>query len=73
MKDDKQRNGEGIRCVECKHATYMQWFENPIIAECALLNERMVGEARRNCKLFEPSGISDISQLNIQHFDHYDI
>ncbi|MBQ7495484.1 MAG: hypothetical protein IJT75_07040 [Bacteroidaceae bacterium] len=70
-----QKNNERgfVRCVECKHATYMQWFENPIIAECQVHHERMVGEARRICKSFEPSGVVDVSQISIQHFDHYDI
>lgn len=61
-----------VRCVECKHATYMQWFENPIIANCNFYHERLVGEARRICKFYEPSGKVDVGQLEIQHFDHYD-
>lgn len=72
MKDERTKSGDGAHCVECRHATFMQWFENPIIAVCEILHERMVGEARRSCKFFEPSGITDIGQLNIQHFDHYD-
>lgn len=56
------------QCKNCKHAKLMQWFKNPIIAECTLFNERQVAEANRICK--------DFSQRHdtpeIKHFDSYE-
>ncbi len=61
-----------VHCVNCTHAKFMQWYENPIIAECDIYHERMVGEAHRICRHFQSSGITDVNQLVIQHFDSYD-
>lgn len=65
----KKENEEFIRCIDCIHGTFMQWFENPIIADCNALNERMVAQSRRLCKEFEPSGNSN---PEITHYDHYE-
>ncbi len=57
------------RCIRCKHSTLMQWFENPVVAECKTLHERFVAECDRQCKFFEPSGND---QPDITHYDHYE-
>lgn len=69
----KGEEREFVRCAMCRHATFMQWFQNPIVADCHHLNERMVAESRRVCKFFEPSGAKELSDITIQHFDHYDM
>ena len=46
----------------------MQWFENPIVAECNYNNERYVAEARRICKIYE---YVNNPNPTIQHFDSY--
>ena len=60
---------EFVRCLECRHATFMQWYENPIVAQCEQLNERMVAQSKRVCKLFSPSGNKD---PHVTHYDNYD-
>ena len=60
---------EFICCLECKHGIYMQWFENPIVAYCRELHERVVAQAPRNCALFKPSLIEN---PEIHHFDRYE-
>ena len=59
-----------VFCMECRHATFMQWFENPVITQCHVHNERFVAQSNRNCKDFEPS---NVAEPEIQHFDSYDI
>lgn len=54
--------------MTCKHAKFMQWFENPIVAECNYNNERYVAEARRICKIYE---YVNNPNPTIQHFDSY--
>lgn len=68
----KNVDREFVHCVNCSHATFMQWFDNPIIAVCDIFHERMVGEANRICRHFNSSGITDVNQIVIQHFDSYD-
>lgn len=58
---------EMIRCIDCKNGTYMQWFKNPIICKCAVLEEKMVAESRRICNDFEERNGEPV----IEHFDHY--
>ena len=58
-----------VRCIDCRKATFMQWFENPVIALCKDQNERLVAASRRLCRGFVPSGNAN---PEIQHFDHYD-
>ena len=57
-----------IRCIDCKNADFMQWFDNPIIAHCHEYEERMVAESKHLCADFIPSGVKSPV---IQHFDHY--
>lgn len=59
-----------VSCRNCAYATFMQWFKNPVIANCAALGERQVADSQRRCKLFV---YRDNSDREIQHFDHYDI
>lgn len=56
-----------VQCINCKYATYMQWFKNPVIAECKILKERQVAEAKRICKEFKER----LEPGNITHFDNY--
>lgn len=57
-----------IRCLDCANATYMQWFNNPIICDCKAYEERFVAEARHNCDEYEQRTTPPI----IQHFDKYE-
>ena len=58
---------EMVRCIECKHGKYMQWFENPIICHCNILNEKFVAESKHLCVDFEKTN----AKREVQHFDHY--
>lgn len=60
---------EFVRCIDCKKATFMQWFENPVIALCSDQNERLVAASRRLCRGYVPS---ENPNPDVQHFDHYD-
>ena len=68
----KNTSREFVNCLGCKHAHLMQWFDNPIVAECEVRHERMVAEAKMYCSSFAPSGVRDRRLLEIEHFDHYD-
>ncbi len=57
-----------VKCIDCKHAKFMQWYENPIIAECLLHKDRQVALAKRLCPMFTRSN----ADPEIQHFDSYD-
>lgn len=56
-----------IRCIRCKHGTYMQWFKNPIICRCAIYNEKFVAESKHLCEDF----IERQEEAEITHYDHY--
>lgn len=58
-----------IKCFLCKHATLMQWMENPIVADCKLHHERFVAMSEHPCTQFEASGIPE---PEIIHYDHYE-
>ena len=58
---------EMVRCLDCKHGTYMQWYKNPIICRCEVLEEKTVAESKRVCKDYERRN----SEPEIEHFDHY--
>ena len=66
-KNKEDKNAK--RCFLCKHAILMQWFENPIVAECKIRNERYVAMSDRQCSLFEAS---NEATPKITHFDHYE-
>ncbi len=63
----KTPSNKFVQCISCKHAEYMQWYENPIIANCGLLRERQVAEANRICRLYAKR----TTDIKISHFDHY--
>ncbi|MBO4906485.1 MAG: hypothetical protein J5486_05565 [Bacteroidaceae bacterium] len=65
----KNDNDRFVRCIDCIHGSFMQWFENPIIAQCDVFKERMVAQSRRLCKDYVPSGKSN---PEVTHFDHYE-
>jgi len=65
----KSKDSNFVKCINCRHAKFMQWFENPIIAYCKLFHQRQVAEAKRNCRDFVPSNIKD---PEITHYDSYD-
>lgn len=57
-------------CITCKHATFKQWFNNPIIAICNVAyGERFVAEIQRVCPNYEETEDAPV----IEHLDHYDI
>lgn len=67
LKNSSER--EFVRCMECRHATFMQWYENPIVANCSQLGERTVAQSNRVCKLFAPSGTAHPA---VTHYENYD-
>lgn len=56
-----------VQCISCKHATFMQWWNNPVIAKCQLLHERQVAEAKRICRQYTPTSATP----EIEHFESY--
>lgn len=64
----KSKDDIFVKCISCTHASYMQWFENPIIADCHILHERMVAESKRVCKLYNKSSITN---PEVTHYDSY--
>lgn len=58
-----------ISCRTCAHATFMQWFENPVIAQCAMFGDRQVADSMRRCKQYH---YRDNSDRPVQHFDSYE-
>lgn len=54
--------------MDCQWATLMQWFENPVVAQCEKKGDRQVAATRRFCKEFKRRG----DKPEIQHFDSYD-
>ena len=56
-----------VTCMTCKWATLMQWFENPVVAQCTAKGDRQVAASRRICKEYKKR--QDAPQ--IQHFDSY--
>ncbi len=60
---------EFVQCLHCKHATaYYQWYENPVIAQCAIHGDRQVAQTKRVCKTY----VERYGEPEIQHFDHYE-
>jgi hypothetical protein len=57
-----------VQCRKCKHATLMQWFKNPIIAQCAIHGDRQVAESNRICKEF----VESFNEAPITHYDSYE-
>ena len=57
-----------VRCIDCKNGEFMQWFQNPIICQCNILDERMVAEAQRLCGFFTQSNKAP----EVKHYDKYD-
>ena len=63
-----ERNTGMVRCIECRHGEYMQWFRNPIICQCTVHNEKFVAEAKRLC---EDYSARTSGKPEITHYDHY--
>ncbi len=58
-----------VKCINCRHATFKQWFQNPVIAFCQLQGgETAVAEIRRSCYLFQPATATPV----IEHLSSYD-
>ena len=57
-----------VCCISCKHATYKQWFNNPVIAFCGLHNSREVAMSKRVCKDFTERPGEPV----IEHLDKYE-
>lgn len=62
-------NAPMVQCLNCKHATLMQWFKNPIIAQCAAHNDRQVAESKRICKEFA----ARTDEATVTHYDSYEM
>lgn len=56
-----------VTCYECKFADLMQWWDNPIIANCAKKEEREVAMSKRKCDMWE----KDDKPKAISHYDKY--
>ena len=54
--------------MNCKNATFMQWYENPVVAYCSVLKERLVANSKRVCKMYAASGVAN---PQIEHHDDY--
>ncbi len=67
IKNSQER--EFVKCLDCRHGSFMQWYENPIVAYCDVFKERSVASSRRLCKMFVPS---HVAQPKITHYDSYD-
>lgn len=57
-----------VQCINCKRATFQQWFDNPVIATCNVNNEKQVAATRRICKEFRKR----LDEPQITHHDSYD-
>lgn len=64
----KNQDHNFVRCLNCKHATFMQWYENPVVAYCSVAKERLVANSKRVCKMFVESGVT---HPQIEHHDDY--
>lgn len=54
----RAREAQLVRCMECEHSTLMQWFTNPVIAECAVRKsfgrpERQVARMTHVCEQYK--------------------
>ena len=58
---------EMVKCINCKHATYKQWFQNPIIAMCLVKMSKEVAESNRICKDYAER----IGPPEVEHLDSY--
>ena len=56
-----------VKCINCKHGAFMQWFNNPIICNCHIFDEKFVAESRRICTEY----IKSAGTHKIEHYDHY--
>ncbi len=63
-----QKQETFVKCMDCKWADLMQWFENPIVAQCNKRNERQVAATRRICKEYAER----TTEATITHYDHYE-
>lgn len=54
--------------MSCKWAELMQWYQNPVVAQCTKRGDRQVAATRRICKEYAHR----TTEPTITHFDHYD-
>ena len=64
------KNNENVfvTCMECKWSELMQWFENPIVAQCNAKGERQVAATKRLCKEYAVS----TEEKTVTHYDKYE-
>jgi hypothetical protein len=62
------QSSEFVQCINCKWATYKQWFKNPVVATCGIRGDKQVAATKRICKEFRER----VGEAQIEHFDHYD-
>lgn len=63
-----ERSKGMVRCIQCRHGKYMQWFHNPVICQCSIYNEKFVAEAKRICEEYAERTNTNIEVI---HYDHY--
>ncbi len=68
MANDKN---EMVRCIDCRHGSYMQWFQNPVICYCKLFEEKTVAESKRICDNFQRRPKPIDREKDVEHHDHY--
>ncbi len=68
IKEEKMAEQTMVNCIKCKHATYKQWFRNPVIAFCAIRNSREVAMSNRICKEYTER----MGEPVIEHLDKYE-
>ena len=58
-----------VRCMDCRHAALMQWFDNPVVAECTkrVFGHRFVAVSNRFCADFGKRGCKPL----IKHYQSY--
>ncbi|MBP5769808.1 MAG: hypothetical protein J6W75_00395 [Bacteroidaceae bacterium] len=60
-----------VRCLDCRHGVFYQYFRNPIVNDCLISGERNVAESRRICSDFSPR--TDGQPPQITHYDSYPV
>ncbi len=62
------QNPEFVQCIQCKWATYKQWFNNPVVATCGIRGDKQVAATKRICREYRER----LGAPQIEHLDSYD-
>lgn len=63
-----QKKETFVKCINCKWADLMQWFENPIVAQCNKHDEREVAATKRVCNEYAER----TTEAPVTHYDSYE-